>query len=249
MRILFFQEIQANLFIHSFIHSFVLKTSPIISFFRKMISLEDLKLLLMYSYCAMIITGFVTIIACSVITAPYGKFTTEKGWGIPLPAKLTWMIMESPNLWMGILLYNVLNVSQLIETHGPLPYTNLPNQILYGMFVLHYINRSLIFPLFLAQGNPMPISVMLFAFSYCCWNGFNQAVSLLFTTTYPMDWLSSPLFLFGVVIFFLGMGINITADHHLLYLKAKAKKDGQGYLIPTAGFFQLVSSANYCKSP
>jgi len=40
----------------------------------------------------------VTAIATTVISAPYGRHL-KTGWGFPIPARLGWVLMESPAVW------------------------------------------------------------------------------------------------------------------------------------------------------
>ncbi len=197
----------------------------------------------------MIVTGAITFVSTFVIAAPYGKFSASKGWGFLLPANIAWMLMETPNLWMsGLILFASLEGPGIegLETSN-LPIFSLNNQVLLGMFLLHYFNRSIIFPITMPEGNPMPVTVMLLAFFYCSWNGFNQAVSLIIVSNYPSNWYQSPQFLLGVSLFFIGFATNIYSDRVLFGLKEKAKAQGVQYVIPEGGLFNYVSCANYCK--
>lgn len=213
-----------------------------------------------YSCYAMLIIGVVTFLTLLIQVAPYGKFSQSKGWGPLLPARVAWMLMESPNLWITLIFY-LVSQSSTPPTHlESYPIDSFPNKVLISMYLLHYINRSLIFPLLLpSNSNPMPVSVMLMAFLYCSWNGFNQSLSLIFYTEYEHNYTTRFNFLFGIFLFFFGMYINIQSDFLLMKLKrsaaAKKKTDGdnqtstnaKGYVIPTGGFFTYVSCANYCK--
>ena len=128
----------------------------------------------------MIVIGAVTFIACSVITAPYGRYSTDKGWGFLIPAKLSWFLMESPNLWMPVIIFNYFGSSDC--------FASIANKILLTMFIIHYIQRSIIYPVFRVCGKhhqPTPVSVTLLAFLYCTWNAFNQSLALLVVTVYP----------------------------------------------------------------
>jgi hypothetical protein len=223
---------------------------------------EGVAIFVFYSSYTMLIMALVTFLALYFWkTAPYGKFAASKGWGPLLPAWLCWMIMESPNLWNSLLIY-ILSESYFGK-EVKLPISSRTNQWLISLYLLHYINRSLIFPCFLSQGNPMPISVMFFAFIYCFWNSCNQATSLILLNEYDDDYWFSPPFLIGSAIFFFGLIVNIQSDLILINLKKQRtshlssdKKDDvavagdgnkKGYVIPRGGFFEYVSSAHYCK--
>jgi 3-oxo-5-alpha-steroid 4-dehydrogenase 1 len=134
-----------------------------------------------------------------------------------------------------------------VEQVSKLPIFSFSNQLLLGLFLLHYFNRSIIFPMTMPEGNPMPITVMLLAFFFCTWNGFNQATSLILVTHYASDWYRSPQCIIGVLLFFVGFAANIYSDRVLFGLKEKAKAQGVQYVIPEGGLFEYVSCANYCK--
>ena len=112
---------------------------------------------LFYSSSAMIIAGVVTFLGCSYLAAPYGKYTSSKGWGVLLNPKYAWIIMESPNIWIAYLVYAYRPSSsdEIIS--------NVHNQILLGCFILHYINRCIIYPLRMESNSsaPMPITVSI----------------------------------------------------------------------------------------
>lgn len=193
---------------------------------------------LQWSSSVMLFMAVVTFGACMVISAPYGRYSSSSGWGVLIPSKLGWILMESPNVWVSIVIFLLTsgqNTSLAIES--------LPNIILLVLFLSHYIHRSFIFPLRIKNGNPMPISIMMMAFCYCFWNGFTQSLSLIVVNRYPEEYIWDPRFILGIVVFLCGMYINISSDYYLLSLKEK----GTGYHIPSGGFFELVSCANYCK--
>ena len=144
-----------------------------------------------YSCYAMLFVGIVTYLTLLIQVAPYGKFTQSKGWGPLLPARIAWMLMESPNLWITLIFYLVSQSNSPPAQMESYPIHSFSNKILISMYLLHYINRSLIFPLLLpSNSNPMPISVMLMAFLYCSWNGFNQSLSLIFYTEYEANYFT-----------------------------------------------------------
>ena len=199
---------------------------------------QELEDLVHWSSVAMIVTGLVTFVACMLISAPYGRYTTSKGWGVQIPAKLAWILMESPNLWMPIVIYVYLS-SQFIIT--------LPSCVLLCMFVSHYVNRTIIYPLRMPTDcSEMPISVAWLAFTYCTWNSCTQVLSLCVVTSYPQDWITDVRFLLGLAIFLTGMYMNISSDNALLAIRLHKGKDGEKvYAIPRGGLFEYISCANY----
>ncbi len=64
----------------------------------------------------------------------------------------------------------------------------------------------------------------------------------LLLAPYPAGYTSTPRFMCGVSLFFLGMAINIHSDSILINLR---KPGETGYKIPTGGMFEFVSGANF----
>ena len=191
---------------------------------------------------AMIITAMATFVTTLAISAPYGRYSTAKGWGPLIPAKTAWFFMESPNLWVPGIIYVHFSSASCASN----PYNNR----LIVMFLIHYINRAVLYPLRMPRdANPMPISVSLMAFLYCIWNGLTQSLAL--GVVHCEDSISGNSaaiirFYLGVLIFFMGMAINVHADSTLLHLRGKPINGRrQAYKIPTGGMFEYVSCANY----
>jgi hypothetical protein len=127
---------------------------------------------------SMIATGAVTYVACTYITAPYGRHVEKKGWGVMVPARLSWFVMESPNLSIPLYMYS----------RGLLDDFSSVKWILLSLFLMHYVQRSVVYPLFRVSGKyhqPLPISVPFLAFCYCSWNAVTQVLSLIFSGNYP----------------------------------------------------------------
>jgi 3-oxo-5-alpha-steroid 4-dehydrogenase 1 len=225
-----------------------------------------MELFLTLSTYTMLLMSVVTYIACSSMTAPYGKFTTSKGWGICVPARIAWFIMESPNLWVTAIVY--------LYYATPECRANGNNNLLMTLFVLHYINRSVLYPLRMPRSSaPMPITVMLLAFSFCLWNGVQQSVALGVVQCANNNWgpldsesdssayLSALRMYLGITLFVLGAIINIHSDQILMNLKTNTAKgrtasmmqrsydnsntNNKRYVIPRGGLFEYVSCANY----
>lgn len=188
---------------------------------------------------AMIISSVFTFVSTLVIKAPYGRYsaTESKGWGPLIEARLAWILMECPNLIVvaGLLYYGY--------SHGVSIHPS--NIALLGLFVLHYFQRSLIYPAKMeaGQGSPMPASVMILGNIYVTWNAYTQALALVLVNKYSNDWLLDPRFVIGTIIFLFGFFGNIASDNKLLALRKTCKK-GE-YKIPYGGMFDYVSAANY----
>lgn len=62
-----------------------------------------------------------------------------------------------------------------------------------------------------ASWQPMPLSVMFFAWAFCTVNGYLQVRYLTFLYVYPDEWLYDPRFIVGVAIFLFGWCLNYDA--------------------------------------
>lgn len=164
------------------------------------------------------------------IEVPISK--TLASWSIlgPLvPARLAWFIFELPNL-----------VWPVICCSG----TTLPltNAILLGLFILHYVRRTILFPITMnTTSKGYPLVPMVFALLYTSVNGYLQSSASCKIAVYPDDHLLKPQSIVGLLCFAYGMYVNIQGDRHLQALKAQNK----GYQIPRGGWFDLVSAAHY----
>ncbi|CAH9111590.1 unnamed protein product [Cuscuta europaea] len=177
-------------------------------------------------------------ISCRFITAPFGKHV-RPGWGPTIPPPLAWFVMESPTLWLTLLLF------PFGKNHS-----NPLAQILIAPYLIHYTNRTLIYPLRIyltsyrlkrsAAGFPVSIALMSFTF-----NILNAYLQTRWVSHYAGDYDGGVLFWLrfsaGLVVFVSGMTANCWADRVLLGLKS----EGGGYKIPRGGLFEYVSCPNY----
>jgi len=86
-----------------------------------------------------------------------------------LPARTAWFLFEVPNLYWTFWCWNERNKSSLKQQSSPLPWVN---QFLVSLFVLHYIQRSFIYPLLLSKHTKkFPLAVVLSAFAFTNING------------------------------------------------------------------------------
>ncbi|HRO76432.1 MAG TPA: DUF1295 domain-containing protein [Crocinitomicaceae bacterium] len=177
-----------------------------------------------------IATAVITLVVLLKVTAPYGRHT-KTTWGWLIDNRLGWFMMEFFVLvvfyWF---LYTGTNVFSL--TSG----------IIASLFTLHYFNRSIIFPLRIkTNGKKMPIVIMFSGMSFNLVNGFLLGYYLVNFATYTTDWLTSPQFIIGTILFFTGMFINLQSDNILINLRKPNETD---YKIPQKGLFRLVSCPN-----
>lgn len=166
------------------------------------------------------------------ITAPYGKFT-RPGWGPMINRAVGWMIMESPAVWMMVLLF-VLGDQ----------YANPVSIAFLVLWEIHYLQRSYVFPLRMrGDKKRITLTTVLLGMVFNMGNGYLNGYCLFFRVEqYPLSWFTDLRFLIGFVLFFVGLSINIHSDGVLRSLREPGET---GYRIPLKGMFRYVSSANY----
>ncbi|KAK7339820.1 hypothetical protein VNO77_20506 [Canavalia gladiata] len=176
-----------------------------------------------------------TFISLTFLQAPYGKHY-RPGWGPNLSPPFAWFLMESPTLWLTLLLFPRGNHS-----------SNPKAITLIAPFLFHYINRTILYPLRLLTtpspktASSFPFSIALLAFVFNVLNSYVQATCVSHYKDYDDDGGFWWRFLFGLFVFVCGMGINVWADRVLLRLKS----EGKGYVVPRGGLFEVVSCPNY----
>ncbi|KFP09285.1 3-oxo-5-alpha-steroid 4-dehydrogenase 2, partial [Egretta garzetta] len=106
-------------------------------------------------------------------------------------------------------------------------------------FLIYF--RTFIYPFF-TRGRPFPLQLLFFGTLFCIYNGFLQGYYLIYCAEYPNDWCTDIRFTSGLLLFLLGMGINIHSD---LLLRQLRKPGEVTYKIPQGGLFTYVSGANY----
>ena len=118
---------------------------------------------------------------------------------------------------------------------------NEVSYFLIGIWILHYANRTLIFPFKLKTKNKkMPILIVASALFFNGVNGFLNGYILGDMQPELLDPTSIHVVL-GVLVFFTGMAVNRWADRSLIALREKK----QGYEVPKGGLFEYISCPNH----
>ena len=172
------------------------------------------------------------------IVAPYGRHSIDNpsaSWYGPLiSAKAAWLLQEC---------WSCLVPLALVSFAKPECLASLPNRVLLALYVGHYAHRAFIYPLRMRGGKPMPIGICALAAAFCAYNGFIQGrlwtAASIRTLDSPYD---TATFYGGVVLWAIGLGINVHSDGVLRGLR---KPGETGYRIPKGGVFELVTGANY----
>jgi steroid 5-alpha reductase family enzyme len=166
------------------------------------------------------------------ISAPYGRHT-RPGWGPMLPNRWGWFWMEIPALV-------VFSVFFLIGPNRQ----NVVTWLFFGLWVLHYANRSLVYPLRIRHSSKgMPLVIVVLAFTFNSINGFiNGYYFGTIAPAYPAHWMGNWRFVLGIALFAAGLGINWGSDRILIRLRSTAH--GR-YAIPRGGLFRWISCPNF----
>uniref|UniRef100_A0A8C4XAL8 3-oxo-5-alpha-steroid 4-dehydrogenase n=1 Tax=Erpetoichthys calabaricus TaxID=27687 RepID=A0A8C4XAL8_ERPCA len=199
--------------------------SPYLNDVREYFILECMSYLL-------IVMGVTAFVVLFFVNAPYGRYTSST-FGFPIRARVAWFIQELPALLVPLWLL-------LFSSPGRIAY--LPNQVLIAMYLCHYVHRTLIYPFLIQGGKPTPFIPFALAFVFCTYNGYLQTRHLSHFAVFPRDWITSPCFIIGFILWLAGMIINVHSDQVLRNLR---KPGETGYKIPRGGLFEYVSGANF----
>ena len=166
------------------------------------------------------------------IRAPYGRHV-RKGWGPMLDNRLGWFFMELPAVLVFgaiLIIYAKLNITTLM---------------LLLLWQLHYCHRVFIYPWTLKKHGKMPWLILVMALIFNTTNGYLNALSIASQAEkYSDQWLSSPQFIIGVLVFFSGMTLNKLSDRILARL-GRAKGEQGVYQVPCGLAYRWVSCPNY----
>ncbi|MBX2875278.1 MAG: DUF1295 domain-containing protein [Saprospiraceae bacterium] len=177
------------------------------------------------------ILAALTFLSLFFISAPYGRFE-RKGWGITLPAKYAWMIMEAPAMLIPLYFFLAFADQQQIVLI-----------IFLAIWQFHYVHRTLIYPFQKSGGDkPFPVALIVMAILFNGMNGVIISYSIFIQNTYPIDWLIRWPFGLGLFVFLLGYWINKQSDSILKNLRTPSET---AYKIPQGGFFRWVSNPHY----
>lgn len=166
--------------------------------------------------------------------APYGRHT-NRSWGILIDNRLGWILMEMPSL--------VVFGGFFLMGSGDKPAIAW---VLFYLWMLHYINRTLVFPFRLrTNGKKMPIAIVFMAIGFNLVNGFINGYylgTLATSAQYPPSYFADPRFISGAFLFLIGLFINWQSDHILIHLRRPGET---GYVIPDKGLFRFISCPNH----
>ena len=176
-----------------------------------------------------LILAIISFLLLFKITAPYGKFSDRK-YGVLINYKLGWFIQE---IISPLFLFYFFYIGDIEKT--------FIHWFLIIIWIVHYINRSIIFPLRLKKSSKMPISVILSAIFFNIINGFTNGYYLGNLAVFPNEYFLNTNFILGLLFFIIGVSINVNADNILI----KIRNQNKGYQIPKGKLYNLISCPNY----
>ncbi len=186
-----------------------------------------------YTNTLFIWTGIsiVAFMALLFKSAPYGRHSMSS-WGPSMSSRLGWILMESPTVYL-MLLFMLYFSSSL----GIVEITFIT------IWMVHYVHRSFIWPLRAKlEGKRITLIVVLLAAIFNLVNVYIQGSWIFIYGSYEKEWLMSPYFIIGLLIFLIGLYINIKSDNILMKLR---EEHGSGYHIPNGFLYNKVSCPNY----
>ena len=187
-----------------------------------------------YLLWVMSFLAIVVFICLYFITAGYGQFRTKR-WGYSIDNRVAWFLMEAP----------VFFVMLIIWCRAGFPF-HLPELILLGLFLVHYFQRSFVFPSLMNGHSRMPLSIMMMGVLFNVINGIMQGGGLFWFpipaytqgASYLLRWNA----IVGIIVFLFGMIVNWHSDYVIRHLRQPGETR---HYLPQAGFYRYVTSANY----
>lgn len=188
--------------------------------------------LYLWGLVALAASGAVAFCALLFVPAPYGRHA-RAGWGPGLPTRLAWVVQELP---APVVFAWVFFAGEHAGRLVPL--------LLLGLWQLHYVQRTFVFPLLMRAGaKRTPLATVAMAITFNCLNGALNAYAITHgALRHGEAWLGDPRFLAGTALFLVGLSVNLHADSVLRRLRRPGET---GYRIPTGGLYRFVSCPNY----
>ena len=187
----------------------------------------------------MALLAIVVFVALFFFKAGYGYLGGGK-WGPKVNNRTGWIIMECP-AFLLMLMYTARYALSGADTGN----SSLVLYIMAGLFLVHYFQRSFIFPLLIRGKGTMPVAIIAMGFLFNSMNSYFIGEWLFrFAPAgkYATEWLASPQFIIGSLLFLAGMLINLDSDHVIRNLR---KPGDTRHYIPRKGLYKYVTSANY----
>lgn len=206
---------------------------------KKLLTLSAVFYTLLYVMLALAVVVFVALF---YFKAGYGYLGGGK-WGFCINNTLAWILMEAPAFFVMA----TMTVRYFAQAVGSGHRSGSPVVvgIVAGFFLLHYFQRSFIFPCLIRGKGRMPVAIMAMGMVFNCINAWligKWLFCLCPGNMYSLKWLGSGYFIVGTALFVVGMFINLQSDYIIRHLR---KPGDSAHYIPRKGLYKYVTSANY----
>ncbi|KAG2199132.1 hypothetical protein INT47_009871 [Mucor saturninus] len=173
---------------------------------------------------------FIMAPALLFVNAPYGRFAGKFGIDCSLSGKWGWFIMEfvSPVMFA---------TSVIIARPTWTPF----QIILTSAWLIHYINRSIIYPLRATSMAPLHVLAFVCSIAFNMFNGYTNGMWVARHSQSIYEYK----FWAGMSLWVMGLVSNIYHDTLLFKLRKKTMTGKKRYAIPHGGLFEYVSCPNY----
>ncbi|MCB9679364.1 MAG: 3-oxo-5-alpha-steroid 4-dehydrogenase [Alphaproteobacteria bacterium] len=163
------------------------------------------------------------------LPAPYGRHGDPR-FGPMIPGRIAWFLMECPTLLVFV---PVLAMGE----HATEPVV----LVLAALWLLHYVNRTLVYPMRLPSVRPMATAAVVSGFAFQMLNSSANAAALGQLTDWS-GWATDPRFAIGCALFLVGQAVHHHGDGVLMGLR---KPGETGYKVPEAGLYRWVTNVAY----
>ena len=178
--------------------------------------------------------GLLVFIVLFFVKAGYGRYISKK-WGPMVNEKLGWVLMEFVSPVLVFIFFIISDRKQEITMI-----------VIFLIWEIHYVQRAFVYPFLMRGKKKMPLSIILMGFVFNGFNGYLQGrylYKLSDIEKYSPQWLLSPAFIIGTLIFLIGYIINLRSDFILRHLRQPG--EDSSYKIPYGGLFKQISCPNY----
>ena len=172
----------------------------------------------------------VVFVVLFFVSAPYGRFA-RGGWGPAVNNRFAWFVMEAPaSLLVAYIMVFEMDLSTV-------------TLVFLIIWQLHYFHRVFIYPFSLRGARSMPVVILLMAVLFNSINAYLIGYHFVFQgDQYELDWLASPTFIGGIILYGTGYVITKRSDAILRNLRSPGE---DGYKTPHGFLYQYVSCPNY----
>jgi len=186
--------------------------------------------------------GFVLVVSVAawLVPSPYGRFAWKR-FNVRIDSRLGWLLMELPSPIVFAWFFFA----------GP-HHAELVPLLFLGVWMLHYTNRALVFPLLqrVPRGSAGNFNVTVVVIGWVATTLHGYLNGAFFSTHAPhLDraWLTDPRFLAGITIYAASLSLTVHAEHIVRNLRTREELAAgeRAYRIPRGGLFEYVTNAPY----